>query len=134
MVGQYSPLPSGGETHKQLAGVWHHLLDEHLLVISLTIGTWAGRGRVRAYKGPWGLQTPQYKPFSIAELAPRPRSCSWATAVGQRQRELGACKDEQHPGLSEDGNLTSVGQWESLAQQDAIGCKYRGDGGKPRWW
>lgn len=30
------PLPSRGETHVQLAGIWNHLLEEHLLVIALT--------------------------------------------------------------------------------------------------
>lgn len=96
--GQYSPLPSGGETHKELAGIWHHLLDKYLLVIPLTIGTCVGRGEVRA-TGSTGPSQPTALPFPIAWPTPRPRSCPQATVVGQRQIELGAGQDQQHSGL-----------------------------------
>lgn len=103
VVGRYSPLPGGGEAHKELAGIWHHLLDEHLLVITLTIGTWAGRGRVRAS---WGLQchqTPPHQPFPIANSQTqslplghaqhsRGRESQGFTRINRREKEPDQCR------------------------------------------
>lgn len=108
--GQYSPLPSGGETHKELAGIWYHLLDKYLLVIPLTIGTCVSRGEVRA-KGPQGLHSPQHYLSPLLgqrpDLDPVPR----LPPVGQRQTELGASQDQQHSGLSADGQWEPTTEW-----------------------
>lgn len=70
-----TPLASRGEAHIQLAGIWNHLLEEHLLVIALAKRPWMGeRNKQVGPQGPDATSPtlgPQMSlPISVPALQP----------------------------------------------------------------